>query len=88
MGSVDEDWKVDDPNVPKSPWWFTSDPARAVGFRIFRSLKPLESDEIKKYWEIDSEDVQFDVDARLDEGRGAIGLPSPTFAPELKKANQ
>ena len=27
---TDEEWKEEDPNFPKSPWWFTSDASRRV----------------------------------------------------------
>ncbi len=83
MGSEDEDWKDEDPNVPLSPWWFTSDPARSVGMRLARSLKPMTSDQLKLYWESDNDDIQLDIQMRLDEGRGAIGLPVPELSKEL-----
>ncbi len=82
LGSHDEDWKAEDPNLPLSPWWFTSDPARGVGFRLFRSYQPLADEKISKFWEIDSEDVQGDVDTRISEGRGVFGIVDP----ELPKA--
>ncbi len=85
MGSDDEEWKSEDPNVPLSPWWYTTDPARSVGFRLVRSAKPLSKEDIQKFWGIDHEDIELDVQARLDEGRGAIGLPVPELADELKK---
>ncbi len=47
VGSKDEDWKSEDPNVPLSPWWYTSDPARGVGFRIFRSYQPLAQEDVR-----------------------------------------
>jgi hypothetical protein len=74
LGSDDEEWKVEDPNFPKSPWWFTSDPARGVGFRLFRSYKPLSKDTITKFWEASSEDVIADVESRIVGGRGGFGL--------------
>jgi formylglycine-generating enzyme len=84
MGSADESWKEEDPNIPLSPWWYTSDPARMVGMRLVRSAKPLSNDELKKFWEIDATAIQEDVDSRLREGRGATGLP----VPELLKSYQ
>lgn len=81
LGSGDEtDWKAEDPNVPLSPWWFTNDPARGVGFRVFRSYKPLEEELIYKFWEIDHEFIRDDVADRLRTGRGiqtAIDLSFP-----------
>ncbi len=80
LGSEDEDWKSEDPNVPLSPWWYTSDPARSVGMRIIRSAKPLSKEQMQLYWEIDNDDINQDVQLRIDEGRGALGLPVPELA--------
>ncbi|MBM4001459.1 MAG: formylglycine-generating enzyme family protein [Planctomycetes bacterium] len=77
LGSNDPDWKDEDPNIPLSPWWFTSDPARGVGFRIVRSLETMSDERIRKYWEPDTEDILADVDARLLEGRGVVGIVDP-----------
>ncbi len=74
LASNDEDWKEEDPNFPRSPWWFTSDPARGVGFRIFRSYQPLPKEKITKFWEATAEDVVGDVQSRLDGGRGGLGF--------------
>lgn len=74
LASNDDYWKEEDPNFPKSPWWFTSDPARGVGFRLFRSLIPKSGEEITKYWEINTQDVENAVRSRLVEGRGVLGL--------------
>lgn len=79
LASEDEAWKEEDPNFPKSPWWFTSDPARGVGFRIFRSYKPLDSAKIARFWEATSEDVIDDVESRLVGGRGGLGLVDPSL---------
>jgi formylglycine-generating enzyme required for sulfatase activity len=74
MGSDDRKWKDNDPNLPKSPWWFTDDPARGVGFRLIRPLAEVPAEEMVKFWKIDSEDMAIDVQYRLDEGRGVIGI--------------
>ena len=42
------DWKILDPQSPKSEWWMTS--ASFVGFRIVRPLKTPTLDEIKAYY--------------------------------------
>jgi formylglycine-generating enzyme required for sulfatase activity len=85
MGSVDEDWKQEDPNVPLSPWWYTSDPARMVGMRLVRSAKPLDGPSIRRFWEIDAKNIQEDVDARMREGRGAMGLPTKDLIKEYQR---
>ena len=74
LGSDDKAWKEYDPNLPNSPWWFTTDPARGVGFRIIRPLKTVDRKLMEDFWKIDCEDTQFDVEDRLTEGRGVMGL--------------
>ncbi len=85
VSSDDAAWKETDPNLPKSPWWYTDDPARAVGFRIVRSYKPLDDQTIAKFYDIDNEDIQLSVDIRLEEGRGVRGYSDPSLADEIKK---
>ncbi|MCH2200777.1 MAG: formylglycine-generating enzyme family protein [Fuerstiella sp.] len=72
--SVHAEWKFTDPNIPKSPWWFTDDPARGVGFRIMRALKSVDRKQMEEYWKIDNESIGWDVFDRIDEGRGVKGL--------------
>ncbi|MCC9642613.1 formylglycine-generating enzyme family protein [Rhodopirellula sp. JC740] len=74
LASNDEDWKYEDPNFPKSPWWFTDDPSRGVGFRLFRSLEPLTRDQLKNFWEPTALETVDDVDSRISGGRGGWGL--------------
>jgi len=90
MGSVDEDskeddWKDNDPNIPRSPWWYTNDPARMVGMRLVRSAKPLNKELISKFWEIDVDSIQQDVNARLEEGRGVVGISVPELIKEVQR---
>jgi sulfatase modifying factor 1 len=85
LGSKEREWKQEDPNLPLSPWWFTSDPTRGIGFRVLRPLhEPKEKAQRLKYWEIDAEETQEGVDNRMQEGRGVLGLVDP----ELPKAIQ
>jgi formylglycine-generating enzyme required for sulfatase activity len=85
MGSDDKEWKSEDPNLPLSPWWLTTDPARGVGFRIIRPLKELPKAEMAKYWEADVEDIKLDVENRLLEGRGVLGVADPTLPSAVKQ---
>ncbi len=87
LGSQDEEWKVKDPNIPLSPWWYTDDPARGIGFRIFRSYQELDDKLITKFWEIDNEDIQFDVDIRMEEGRGVFTPVDPSLADTIREEN-
>jgi len=91
MGSHDDDWKSYDPNIPLSPWWFTSDPARGVGFRIIRPLKKPSPELPKKVWEADHDDIRDPVADRLQEGRGALGrvhIDLPKAIAELRKLRE
>ena len=89
LGSDDEAWKADDPNVPKSPWWYTTYPGTGVGIRLLRPLNAPETDEAKEaYWKARVEYVEWVADHRIDnEGRGARGvvdLELPKAREELK----
>jgi len=44
----DKNWKMRDPQLPKSIWWLTDAPF--VGFRIVRPLEVPPAEELKKYW--------------------------------------
>jgi len=88
LPSHDLDWKSEDPNLPLSPWWFTSDPSRGVGFRLIRSLREVPKAAMAKYWEADVEDVRFDVESRLDEGRGALGLVDDKLPAAIRQLNE
>lgn len=88
FGSEDDDWKNEDPNVPLSPWWYTDDPARGIGFRIVRSFKPLKPETIVKFWDIDNEDIEMDVDMRLIEGRGVLTPIDPSLAQQIEAENK
>ncbi len=74
LGSDDERWKEYDPNLPRSPWWFTTDPARGVGFRLLRPARAISREAIEEFWKIDCDDIRYDVEDRLNEGRGVLGL--------------
>ncbi|MEQ8210489.1 MAG: SUMF1/EgtB/PvdO family nonheme iron enzyme [Lacipirellulaceae bacterium] len=79
----DLEWKASDPNLPLSPWWYTEIfPAGGVGFRVMRPLEPLSKELQKKAWEIDAPELRLAVEARLEEGRGAL----ETVGPKLPRA--
>jgi formylglycine-generating enzyme required for sulfatase activity len=77
--SEEDDWKMSDPNLPLSPWWYTEEPATGVGMRVIRPLEPLTMDEQRRVWEADVEGVRQDVRDRLQEGRGALGIADETL---------
>ncbi len=88
LKSEEREWKISDPNIPKSPWWYTEEPAMAVGMRVIRPLKPLSDEEKKLVWEADVDDVREDVAARLREGRGALGMANETLPAAVEAAEQ
>jgi formylglycine-generating enzyme required for sulfatase activity len=72
--SEEKEWKLSDPNIPLSPWWFTEEAATGVGMRIVRPLKPLSAEEKQRVWDADVDDLRQDVSDRLREGRGVLGV--------------
>jgi formylglycine-generating enzyme required for sulfatase activity len=88
LATDDESWKDEDPNFPKSPWWYTSDPSRGVGFRLFRSYKPLDKELITKFWEPTAEDVKADIQSRMVGGRGGLGLVDETLPEAIKNMDK
>jgi hypothetical protein len=44
----DRSWKMQDPQLPKSIWYFSD--AQFVGFRIVRPLKVPPPEQMQKYW--------------------------------------
>ena len=88
FGSDNEVWKEYDPNVPLSPWWFTNDPARGVGFRLLRSPRKLTRAEKEKFWRIDNDSIESDVNNRLEEGRGVLGLVDPALPAAVRKLEE
>ena len=77
MKSNVAEWKVNDPDLPMSPWWFSNAPATGVGFRILRPLDKPTKKEKAKFWDIDIKTLRDDVSDRLNEGRGVEGTVDP-----------
>jgi formylglycine-generating enzyme required for sulfatase activity len=77
--SEEDEWKLSDPNLPLSPWWYTEEVATGVGMRIIRPLEPLPVEEKRQVWEPDVEGVRQDVRDRLKEGRGVLGVADPSL---------
>jgi formylglycine-generating enzyme required for sulfatase activity len=84
--SEEDEWKLKDPNIPRSPWWFTEEPATGVGMRIMRPLGAISADEKKRAWEADVEDIQQDLQDRMREGRGAMGMAKETLPAAIQAA--
>lgn len=88
LGSDSAAWREYDPNLPKSPWWFTTDPARGVGFRLIRLFNELPRDQIEVFWKIDNEDTMYDVEDRLLEGRGVRGIVDKDLPAAIRKLSE
>lgn len=87
LGSDDEEWKVEDPNYPQSPWWYTDTPGLGVGFRLMRPLNEPDTREAKEsYWKADVEEIMDDSKNRIDDnGRGAFGTVDPDLPNEIQE---
>jgi sulfatase modifying factor 1 len=81
----DPDWKDVDPNFPKSPWWYTEEPALGVGMRLVRPLVSPAPADRHRWWDADVPSIRHDVASRLEEGRGARGIVDPALPADLKK---
>ena len=88
LKSEEKEWKLSDPNIPLSPWWYTEEPAAAVGMRLVRPLAPLSSDERTRAWEPDNDDLRQDVRDRLQEGRGVLGIADPLLPQAVEAAGK
>jgi hypothetical protein len=73
----EKDWKEIDPNLPKSPWWFSEPPGRQVGMRVLRPLLSMTDQQKQRVWEPDVDAIRYDVEDRLAEGRGVLGISDP-----------
>jgi formylglycine-generating enzyme required for sulfatase activity len=82
----EQEWKFSDPNIPRSPWWYTEEAAMAVGMRVMRPLIPLTDEAKNRVWEADHDDLRQDVRDRLREGRGAMGKTGKTLPQAVKAA--
>jgi len=81
----DPDWKDVDPNLPKSPWWYTEEPALGVGMRLVRPLLPEPDPAVRRrWWDADVDSVRVDSAARVQQGRGALGIVDPALPADLK----
>ncbi|PHS11961.1 MAG: transcriptional regulator [Blastopirellula sp.] len=88
MGTNDDDWKAGDANLPLSPWWFTDYPSLCVGFRMIRPLQALPKEKMTPYWDAKVEGIVLDVEARIEEGRGVLGLVDQELPAAIKKIKE
>ena len=79
-----DDWREEDPNLPRSPWWLTDEPARAVGFRLVRPLTKPSADILAKFWDVDNEVLGQAVSDRITEGRGVEAVVDSKLLDDAK----
>jgi sulfatase modifying factor 1 len=80
------DWKDVDPNLPKSPWWYTEAPALGVGMRLVRPWAEPAAEVRSRWWDADTESIRADAADRLAQGRGARGLVDPGLPEQARAA--
>jgi formylglycine-generating enzyme required for sulfatase activity len=86
-GSHDVDWSASDPFQPTSPWWFSEDAARAVGFRLVRPLDAPSDADLKKCWDADVTEMIEEVTDRIKfQLRGEAEFVGPQLPEILKQA--
>lgn len=84
----EEEWKTEDPNEPKSPWWFTDSPGLGVGFRLIRPLEAPKTLAAKdEFWKPDNEEIAENAEDRIEgNGRGALGSVDEKLPAQMEKA--
>ncbi|WP_425397677.1 formylglycine-generating enzyme family protein [Aeoliella sp.] len=84
--SDDDEWRINDPNSPLSPWWFASDEGQQVGFRLLRPLVDAPRKEKEKYWQADAPRIMAHANRRIDEeGKGERGIADPELPKAIEK---
>lgn len=86
--SEEDEWKTNDPNIPRSPWWYTEEPSLGVGMRLVRPLKPLSDEDQKRAWEPDIDRTRREVKVRLNDGRGALARPDTDLPKAVEAARK
>ncbi len=84
----DESWREADPEIPKSPYWFTDEPATGVGFRLVRPLNKISPEEMETFWMADDDLTIREVTSRISGsgcGRGILGQIDGKLATELEE---
>ncbi|WP_442484798.1 SUMF1/EgtB/PvdO family nonheme iron enzyme [Aeoliella sp. SH292] len=83
--SDDDEWRINDPNSPQSPWWFAGDEGQQVGFRLLRPLADATREEKERFWKPENPRILAHVNRRIDEeGRGERGVVDPELPAAIK----
>jgi len=83
--SAEKGWKLEDPDIPQSPYWYTDEQAVEVGFRIIRPLvSPSTREEKEADWLSHPQAIE-DAKSNFQRGRGAYGIVNPDLAIEIQE---
>jgi len=85
FGTKGDKWKIEDPNEPKSPWWYSDEPSLCVGFRIVRPLRSATDEEKAKVWNAAAQETLDAANHRIKEGRGSWGLVDKDLPEAIKE---
>lgn len=89
LATDDDEWRINDPNTPLSPWWFASDEGQQVGFRLLRPVSVPPREEQELFWRADLPRIMEHANRRIDkEGRGERGIVDPNLPQAIEKLNQ
>jgi len=89
VASHDDNWREEDPQLPLSPWWYTSEYGLQVGFRIVRPLHAPSRKEREKYWQADHPALKDALKTKYeDSGRGGRGIASPDLPAAIQKLGE
>jgi formylglycine-generating enzyme required for sulfatase activity len=85
LASKDKFWKEEDPNYPKSPWWYTGDEGLGAGMRLVRPYhNPATKAQKLAFWDADVPSIMRDAENRIDSnGRGAIAIVDPQLDEDI-----
>jgi formylglycine-generating enzyme required for sulfatase activity len=87
--SHSKEWRGSDPNFPKSPWWFTDEPATGVGFRLVRQFEPATRSEKEEVWAADIKSIVRDANNRIEaNGRGTIGIVDQNLDEDIAELDE
>lgn len=85
LKSTLEMWS-NDANFPESPWWLCGDDVSlAIGFRLIRPLDTPPNELKERFWGIDCDELRDNVETRLNEGRGKLGLVDERLIEAVKR---
>ena len=84
----EEDWRDDDPNTPRSPWWHTREPATGAGFRLVRPLAVPDRDVQESFWKADNAADERSARFKVTLGKGAVAPVDPAIVDQITELGE